>query len=289
MSSRLRSYVRESVARTEGSSDFARGAVAAVISTGDVARDHARIEQAGWDFTNYRKNPVVLFSHDDGGGLLGGSRALPIARSSDERIEGDHTTAVANFDMMDDFAREVLGKIERGLINTTSVRWIPLKTRVEKSRAEDGKDSNILVFERSELLEWSFVSLPADPGAVIMREDGRAIALEDFGAGDLITVLDRAHALLEIAELTAAEQASAARLYAAIAARVEVAQPLPSTATDEIAETLDELTKALRSVAQSVVEMRSRRAPDTRRLVAEAVAQATGRSIESLMAERSSL
>lgn len=286
--SRLRSFVRESVARAEGgASDFASGVVSAVISTGDLARDHARIEQSGWNFDNYRRNPVVLFAHDDGaGGMFGGaSRALPIARSSDERIEGDRTTAVAHFDMADDFAREVLGKVERGLINTTSVRWLPIKTRVDKMRAEDGKDTNVLVFERQELLEWSFVTVPADPGASVMREDGKSFALADFGGGDLITVLDRAHALLAAETLTADEQAAAARLYDAIAARVAVAKPLPSTAGDEIAQTLDALTSALRGVAQAVVEMRTRRPPDQRRIVAEAVAQATGRSLESVMSQ----
>jgi len=295
-SPRLRSFVHESVVRADGGgADFETGTVPAIISTDSIARDHARIEQAGWDFTNYRKNPTVLFGHDDGAGSMfgPGSRALPIARSSDEMVQGDRTTAIAHFDMEDDFARQVLGKIQRGLISSTSVRWLPTKTRVEKMRGEDGKDSNVLVFERQELLEWSFVSIPADPGATVMREDGRALALEDFGAGDLMSVLERAHELLtpQPADargiawtpfLTDDEQAAAARLYDAIAARVEVAKPLPSTATDEIAATLDALTSALRGVAQAVVEMRTRRAPDTQRIVAEAIAHATGHTVESV-------
>lgn len=283
---RLRSFVREAPVRTEGGgADFASGIVPAIISTSEIARDRARIEQAGWQFDNFRKNPVVLFAHDDGGGLFGGSRALPIARSTDERIEGDRTTAVAHFDMADEFAREVLGKVERGLINTTSVRWIPLKTRVDKMRAEDGKESNILVFERQELLEWSFVPIPADAGATVLREDGGAFDLAEYGAGDLIAVLDRAHALIERGELSDDEQAAAARLFDVIAARVQVTKPVPSHAQDEITAVLNELIGALRVTAEVVAEMRSRRAPDHRRLVAEAVAQATGRSIETIHAQ----
>ena len=254
----------------------------AIISTGDIARDHARIEQAGWDFTNFRKNPVVLFAHDDAG-MFGGARALPIARSSDELVEGDRTTAVAHFDMADDFAREVLGKIDRGFLSTTSVRWMPIKTRVDKSRDADGKDISILVFERQELLEWSFVPLPADPGATVVREDGKFLAIEDYSTPDLMAVLERAQSLLEAAELTEAERIAAGRLYDTLAARVVRAPALPGTAQDEITETLNALTDALRGVAQAVVEMRSRRSPDTRRLVAEAVAQATGRSVDSVL------
>mgnify|MGYP001613073765 FL=1 len=257
--SRLRSFVREATIRADGSgADFASGIVPAIISTGEIARDRARIEQSGWVFDNFRRNPVVLFAHDDAAGGLfgGGSRALPIARSADERVEGDRTTAVAHFDMADDFARQVLGKIERGLINTTSVRWLPLKTRIDKTRAEDGKDVNVLVFERQELLEWSFVPVAADPGAMVLREDGRALTVEEYSIGDLVGILDRAHELLEVAELSPAEQEAAARLYATIAARVHRSSALPGTAADEIAETLDALTDALRGVAMAVVQMR---------------------------------
>lgn len=286
MSNRLRSFVAQATIRADGAS-FSDGVVPAVISTGDVARDRARIEQAGWVFDNFRKNPVVLFAHNDGAGGLfgGGSRALPIARSSDELVEGERTTAVAHFDMADDFAREVLGKIERGFVNTTSVRWLPIKTRVDKTRAEDGKEANILVFERQELLEWSFVSVPTDPGASVIREDGRGIAIEDYAAPSLMVALERAQSLLEAATLTEDEQDAAARLYQLIAARVQRVAPLPSTAQDEITETLNSLTDALRGVAQAVAEMRARRSPDTRRIVAEAVAQATGHSLESVQAK----
>ena len=278
-SQRLRSFVRESVVRADGA-DFSEGVVPAVISTADVARDRARIEQSGWDFTNFRRNPVVLFAHDDGaGGMFGGSsRALPIARSSDEQVEGDRTTAVAHFDMADDFAREVLGKIDRGFINTTSVRWLPIKTRVDKMRDSDGKDSNILVFERQELLEWSFVPIPADAGAGVLREDGRSFTMDD-----LMQTLERAQALLEAAELSAEEREAADKLYDLLSKQVVRAPIQSPSRQDEIGETLNALTEALRGVAQAVLEMRSRRAPDTRRLVAEAVAQATGRSLESVL------
>lgn len=283
---RLRSFVREATIRSEGG--FIDGVVPAIISTGAIARDRARIEQAGWDFTNFRRNPVVLFAHDDaaGGMFGGGSRALPIARSSNEIIDGDRTTAVATFDLADDFAREVLGKIERGLINATSVRWLPLKTRVDKERDAEGKDINVLVFERQELLEWSFVPIPADAGAAVIRADGGDLDFREFGARDLREALDNAHDLLEGAVLSEEEQQSASRLYEAISARVRgLNAPLPSSAMDETTATLNALTDALRGVAQAVLEMRSRRAPDHRELVAQAVAQATGRSLESVQAQ----
>ena len=200
-------------------------------------------------------------------------------------MDGDRTTAVAHFDMDDEFAVRVLGKIERGLLNATSVRWIPIKTRVDKERDADGKEINVLVFERQELLEWSFVPVPADASATVLRDDGHELDFDSYGAGELMRALERAQELLEVVELDPEEQAAAARLYDVVASRVQRAAPLPSTAQDEITETLNALTDALRGVAQAVVEMRSRRSPDTRALVAQAVAQATGHSLESVQAK----
>ena len=35
-----------------------------VISTADIDRQGESINQAGWDLTNYLKNPIVLWAHD---------------------------------------------------------------------------------------------------------------------------------------------------------------------------------------------------------------------------------
>lgn len=138
------------------------GTVTAVISTGNVARDGMVIDPAGWDFENYNRNPVVLWSHND--------MAMPIARTVELIALEDQLVARAQLDMDDPEAIRLLGKIERGFVNSTSVRWDPKET---ETREIDGRKT--LVFTRQELLEWSFVAIPADPGAVIVRSDGRPV------------------------------------------------------------------------------------------------------------------
>ena len=158
------------------------GRVSAVISTEDSARDGAIIRTAGWDLSAFMRNPVVLYCHSDSPGGLGDggpTSGLPIARSSRPQIDGKRVSASAEFDMDDEFAVRLLGKIQRGFVNATSVRWRPLQVSRETKKI-DGEDRELVVFERQELLEWSFVSIPADPKALIARADGGAFCVDDF-------------------------------------------------------------------------------------------------------------
>ena len=147
--------------------------VTAVISTGDIARDDAIIDPQGWDFTNYRRNPVVLFNHNDYDGM-------PVARTVEGPTpNGAELVATAEFDMEDPESARLAGKIKRGFINSTSVRWLPKRWEFVKTAGQNGEERTVLVFREQELLEWSFVNIPADPGAVILRSDGESV-LTDF-------------------------------------------------------------------------------------------------------------
>ena len=285
---RLRQFTHNAVARVEGA-DFETGVVPAVLSTGDEARDGARILQNGWELDNFRANPLVLFNHDDGaGGFFGSpSDTLPLGRWADVKASGGaggELRGVAHFDMTDEFAMRVLGKAEHGLINATSVRWLPIEHRIDvELRDPDDPDSgtrSVLTFVRQELLEASFVVIPADPGAVILRGDGKPLDLAAFNDTDeppapLLRVLDEAHALVEGSVFTEPERDSALRLYAAIGSSLGTAE-LPPSARDEIAGALDGLAAVMRGVAESVEQRKA--APDPLRLVARALASVTGRS-----------
>jgi hypothetical protein len=160
------------------------GRVSAIISTEDIGRDGAIVRTAGWDFRSFMRNPVVLYAHSDspGSGVFGGggpTAGLPIARSQRPVVSGKQVTASADFDMEDEFAVRLFGKIQRGFVNATSVRWLPLKVTRETKKIE-GEDREVVVFEKQELLEWSFVSVPADPKALISRADGGAFCADDF-------------------------------------------------------------------------------------------------------------
>ena len=143
--------------------DAEKNRVKAVISTGDVARDDAIIDPEGWDFSNYDRNPVVLWMHNDS--------AMPFARTVDRIATANELVAIAEFDMEDPMGAMVFRKIAAGFVNATSVRWLPKRTElITEGTGKDEKQT--LVFREQELLEWSFVTIPADPKALIMRADG---------------------------------------------------------------------------------------------------------------------
>jgi len=151
--------------------DTENGRVSSVISTGDVARDGAIIEPAGWDFTFYDQNPVVLWMHN--------ADTPPFARTIEHKTSKSKLSATAQFDLDDPFAITLLRKIDQGYVNATSVRWLPKKTEIRK--VGKGKDEReVLVFVEQELLEWSFVTVPADPKALIVRADGQPLSLADY-------------------------------------------------------------------------------------------------------------
>jgi len=166
--------------------DEKKGIVESVISSGDIARDDAIILVEGWELDTYQANPVILWCHDD--------RSLPIARTIDLQKGKDELTARAQFDMEDPEAARIFGKIKRGFINAASVRWLPLETETRKIDERD-----VLVFVRQELLEWSFVSVPADAKALVMRSIPGSTLGEPVNARTfrpLGDVLDEAERLL---------------------------------------------------------------------------------------------
>ncbi len=170
-------------------SDFRTGRVVQTISTENLARDGAIIPADSWVLDAYRSNPIVLWMHDAGGR---GSDRLPIARCSEIHVDAARRALVATtqFDMGDAFAVEVLRKIEAGLINATSVRWLPIdRPRLEKRKVTNAAgelvEREVVVFPRNELLELSYVTVPADAAALIMRNgDGFVrFAASAYGVG----------------------------------------------------------------------------------------------------------
>jgi HK97 family phage prohead protease len=146
--------------------------VTAVVSTSAVARDGAIIEVGGWRLDAYARNPVVLWAHDD--------RSLPIARTvrtwaedgalMQEHEFADHPQAQAVFEL-----------VRGGFVNATSVRWIPGKVEWRQAKGADGKSRDVLVFvDGHELLEVSYVPVPADPGALVTRADGSPVELREL-------------------------------------------------------------------------------------------------------------
>lgn len=162
------------------------------ISTGAVDREQDAISIAGWDLANFQRNPVVLWGHD--------AARLPIGRAFDLRIEDACLKASVEFIPSDTpeggaFAESVYRLARGGFIAATSVGFRPLKwdyTRDASRGADDWFPG--IDFEEQELVEFSVVTVPANPEALIEAPgpgEGTAIAADTPPVtGEEVTAFD---------------------------------------------------------------------------------------------------
>lgn len=122
-----------------------------------------RVLNAGLDLERFKANPVLLDYH------MGGNRAV-IGRWENIQIEGSLLTAEAVFDVADEYAKEIAGKVERGFLRGSSLGLNPFSMENFKS-APDGSYELV----KSEVLEASIVAIPNNANAIKLyaaTEDG---------------------------------------------------------------------------------------------------------------------
>jgi HK97 family phage prohead protease len=128
----------------------------AVASTEDEDRDKDIIRQDGWDLKNFKKNPMIPWSHDYWG--------VPIARSLRTWVDHDAKKLLfkPQFDSEDETSMKLFGKYKNGFLTSFSVgfRGIEFNYRDEEDRWWGG-----IEFLKQELLEISGVTIPANPNA----------------------------------------------------------------------------------------------------------------------------
>lgn len=146
--------IKSLIEKTKAADDKDSGSFKIVVSTSDPDRQGESVNQSGWDLTFYKMNPVVLWAHDYG--------SLPIGMCSKIEVENGKLVAEGKFAPADanPFAQQVRRLYELGMVNATSVGFIPK----EYDMNMDG------VINRSELLEFSFVPVPANPMALRLDE-----------------------------------------------------------------------------------------------------------------------
>lgn len=134
-------------------------------SDGDYDRYEDRLNPRGWKLDGYAANPVILYNHDAGdGGPLGIGRkdVLPIGRGH-AYVQGDALLVDVTFDQNDTFALDVQRKVEQGILNAVSVRYI-IPEGYYRTNERGGLDSDV-----QELLEISIVTIPGNQRAVRLK------------------------------------------------------------------------------------------------------------------------
>lgn len=157
------------VAEAKAASDAER-TIDFVISTDSVDRMGDTIAVDGWKLANYRKNPVVLWSHDP--------RMIPIAKASNIRVEDGKLKARAEFAgrEISGLADAVYRAIKAGFLNAVSVGFAPIKYAFSEA---DGRTWGIDFLEQ-ELLEFSVVGIPANAEALVEARSAGEFDTKEF-------------------------------------------------------------------------------------------------------------
>lgn len=132
----------------------------AIISTPKVDRAGHVVNPLGGDYSEYKKNPVVLWEH----GLLRGDLSIPIARSED--ADGELTVwptakgikAKSFFSQRNKQSEQFFALIADKIIRATSVRFRPSETPVFKG--------GVKYYENWIFEEWSWTAFGVNPDAV---------------------------------------------------------------------------------------------------------------------------
>jgi HK97 family phage prohead protease len=127
----------------------------AIASTEDEDRDKDIIRVSGWDLKNFKKNPVVPWSHN--------YWDLPVAKATRVWVDSVNKRLLfkPKFDKNDDFSVKIFQKYANGFLTSFSVgfRGIEFNER-DPNNWWGGKE-----FLKQELLEVSAVAVPANPNA----------------------------------------------------------------------------------------------------------------------------
>lgn len=149
------------------------------LSTPTVDRDQDTVSLSGWDLEAFKRNPVVLWAHDQ--------RSPPIGRCTEISVTATALVGRVKFvpeDMpvVGPLAEMARRMVLEGFLSAVSVGFRPVEFAFTDDPARDGDGwFPGIDFQRQELLEFSIVPVPANAEALVdptVREEPSAPAPE---------------------------------------------------------------------------------------------------------------
>ena len=134
------------------------------ISTANPDRANDTIDPRGWHLDDFRRNPVVLWSHS--------KDVPPIARATDIRVVGNRLVASAEFapKAIHPLADQIYQLLKAGFLTGASVGFKPIKWQ--------RNDAGGISYQEQSLLEFSVCSVPAHPEALLETRANKAAVMK---------------------------------------------------------------------------------------------------------------
>jgi len=129
------------------------------LSDDSMDRDKERFDTAGWNLKEFKKNPVLQWSHD--------STIPAIGKVINPKVKENRLVGKIEFDATDAFAQKIERKVRAGYISAGSVGFFPTQVEIP----EDDKDGLQLIFRKQELREFSICNVPANPNALVEQPE----------------------------------------------------------------------------------------------------------------------
>ena len=145
--------------------------VIATISTGIVDRDNEVLDPKGVELENFAKNPVVPWSHD--------TWSPPIGKAQWVKKGRKRITAKVKF-ALTERAEEVWQLFKGGFLKAFSVGYMPKKghrPEPDEIKANPDLAEARYIYDKWELLEFSPVTVPANPEALATAVKNKNISL----------------------------------------------------------------------------------------------------------------
>lgn len=154
-----------------GLEPLAEREVGVVASTAQLGRDGHIVEPSGIDLTAYRKNAIVLWSH---------SPEDPVGVTTAIGVRDGALAARIEFAPLgiSALADQCCSLVKAGVVKAVSIGFQPLQSvPIDRNDPRAGRH-----ITSAELLEISFVSIPADTGALVVERAAPPIGMIGFSA-----------------------------------------------------------------------------------------------------------
>jgi len=140
------------------------------FSTGDIDRGGERIDQESWNLKNFKKNPVVLFSHDSRNIAVG--KIPKIGLDEKGNLSGKILFATEEgVGTYGDLIKTLYNLYKNGFMSAVSVGF---------TAGEVVEDKKGIILKNNELLEVSLVSIPANQMALAKQKGIDLTAIEEL-------------------------------------------------------------------------------------------------------------